>query len=238
MKDKAILHINNLCKELWGDLILDNVNINIESGCVYWFLGPNWAWKSTTLKILCWLLKKNSWDIEFFWESWKLDNLKKVWALIEKPCLYEHLNWRDNLRIHALLTNTKKSRIQEVLDIVWLDTNAAKKLTKVYSLWMKQRLAIAITLLADPEFIILDEPTNWLDIEGIRDIRELIIKLWKLSYTVLVSSHQLDEIAKACTHIWVIVKWKMRFEWTIDDFKKKWTDIEDIFLSIVHSDNK
>ncbi len=230
-----ILHISKLTKIIWKSKILAEIDISISKGSVYWFIWANWAWKTTTLKTICWLLKPTSWNIEMFWKPWELNHLSKIGALIEKPVLYEHLNWIDNLKIHTLLTNTPKSRIEEVLNIVGLDSKAAKKQTKKYSLWMKQRLAIAIAILHNPEFIILDEPTNWLDIEWIRSIRELITSMWKMWYTIIVSSHQLSEIEKACTHIWVIAKWKMRFEWTIKEFMKLWWDIEEIYLSLSNS---
>lgn len=231
--NKPILKIKNLSKKMGWNLILDNINLEIEENQIMALVWPNWAWKSSLIRTICWLLRIDSWEIEFFGEKWKLDHLKMVGALIEKPNLYEHLSWIDNLRIYALITNTNKTRIREVLAIVWLDSKASKKLTKQYSLGMKQRLAIAITLLHNPKFLIFDEPTNGLDIEWIRDIRELIIELWRVWwFTIILCSHNLEGIKKVCTNICLINKWKIKYSWKMSDFMSKWKDIEEIYLSV------
>lgn len=162
-----------------------------------------------------------------------MKHLEKIGALIERPMLYDDNTGLENLKIHALLSNSDFSRIQEVLDIVWLDKKASRKLTKRYSLGMKQRLWIAIALLHNPELLILDEPTNGLDIEGIREIRDLIWSLASSGVTIIVSSHALNEIEKICSHIWVITKWKIVFEGTKKEFMWLGDDIEEIYLSLI-----
>lgn len=230
------IKISNLTKDYKWFKAIENVNINIKKGSVYWFIWANGAWKSTTLKILSGLIRKTNWEVEVLGKEWTVDTLKNIGSIIEYPSLYEKNTGYENLLMHAYLTWTKKEKIKEILNIVWLNEIAAKRQTGKYSLWMKQRLAIWIALLNDPEILILDEPTNGLDVEWIKEIRELLIKLGKLWKTVIISSHQLSEIEKACTHIWVIKKWQMKFDWTKDEFMSRWKDwesIEEIYLNLV-----
>lgn len=227
-----ILEIKNLCKNFWDFKALDNININIQKWSVYWFIWPNWSWKSTTLKIISSLIKKSSWDILFDWKKLNINSLNDISVLLE-PNLYLNNTWFENLEIHRLLNNNiSKNKIKELLELVWLDNNAAKKLVKNYSLWMKQRLWIAICLMKSPKLLILDEPTNWLDINWIRELRELIIKLKNLWTTIVISSHNLPEIQKACTHVGVIYSWVMKFEWTLEKYMSLWDDIENIFIKL------
>jgi len=190
------------------------------------------SWKSTTLKIISSLIKKSSWDILFDWKKLNINSLNDISVLLE-PNLYLNNTWFENLEIHRLLNNhISKNKIKELLELVWLDNNAAKKLVKNYSLWMKQRLWIAICLMKNPKLLILDEPTNWLDINWIRELRELIIKLKNLWTTIVISSHNLPEIQKACTHVGVIYSWVMKFEWTLENYMSHWDDIENIFIKL------
>jgi ABC-type multidrug transport system ATPase subunit len=231
---KKAIEIKNLSKQLWWNLILNSINLNIEEWAIYWFLWANGAWKTTTLKILSWILKNQVWEIKIFWENFNLKHLEKMWVLIEQSQTYEKNTWFENLKIHSLLNNNlNKKRIKEVLKLVWLDEKASKKLAKDYSLWMKQRLWIAIALLNNPKILILDEPTNWLDIEGIKEVRELLLNLAKNGTTIIISSHSLMEIEKICTHIWVINSWRIAFEWTKSQFMALWKDIEENYLSLI-----
>ncbi len=227
------LEIKNLKKTYWKQVVLDDININIEQGSIYGFIWPNGSGKTTTMKIISWLINHNSWEVLFHGEPWKMKHLESMWALIEKPILYENNTWYENLKIHALLTNTPTKRIIEVLDIVGLDEFAADKKTWHYSLGMKQRLGIGIAILHNPSFILLDEPTNGLDVEGIIAIRELLVELAKSWMTILVSSHNLPELGKACTHLWVIYKGKMLFEWSLGDYLKMWPDMEENYLKLI-----
>jgi len=231
-----VININNLTKDYKWFKAIKNVNINIRKGSIYGFIWANGAWKSTTLKILSGLIRKTSWNIKVLWKNWNIDTLKNIGSVIEYPSLYEKNTGYENLLMHAFLTWSKKEKIVEILKVVGLNNVAAKKQTEKYSLWMKQRLAIWIALINDPDILILDEPTNGLDVEWIKEIRELLIKLWTLGKTIIISSHQLSEIEKACTHIWVIKKWQMKFDWTKNEFMskwKKWESIEEIYLNIV-----
>lgn len=231
-----VINISNLTKDYKWFKAIENVNISISKWSIYGFIWANGAWKSTTLKILCGLIRKTSWNIKVLWKDWNIETLKNIGSVIESSSLYEKNTGYENLLMHSLLTWTKKEKIFEILKIVGLDDFAAKKQTDKYSLWMKQRLAIWIALINDPDILILDEPTNGLDVEWIKEIRELLIKLGTLWKTIIISSHQLSEIEKACTHIWVIKKWHMKFQWTKDEFMSKWKkeeNIEEIYLNLV-----
>lgn len=227
------LEIKNLKKTYWKQVVLDDININIEQGSIYGFIWPNGSGKTTTMKIISWLICSDSGDVIFHWKPWKRECLNEMGVLIEKPILYEDNTGYENLKIHALLTNTPIKRIEEVLNIVGLDEFASKKKTGHYSLGMKQRLWIGIAILHNPSFIMLDEPTNGLDVEGIIAIRELLVELSKSGMTILVSSHNLPELGKACSYLWVIYKGKMLFEGSINEYLKMWPDMEENYLKLI-----
>lgn len=203
---------------------IENLDLKIPKGSIYGFLGPNGSGKSTTIRLILGLLKKQSGDVSLFGEPFtaknRVSSLDKIGALIENPSLYEHLNAVDNLKIAAnYRENIASERIDEVLEIVKL-THAKKKKVKAYSLGMKQRLGLAISLLSNPEFVILDEPTNGLDPKGIIEMRELIKELnEKYGTTVFISSHLLGEIEKTCTHVGIIRKGKMLYQDTVAALK-------------------
>jgi ABC-2 type transport system ATP-binding protein len=204
---------------------IESLELEVPKGSVYGFLGPNGSGKSTTIRLILGLLKKQSGKVALFGENSepknRLKSLGKIGALIENPSLYEHLNALDNLRIAAnYRQNISSERIDEVLDIVKL-TYAKNKKIKAYSLGMKQRLGIAISLLSSPELIILDEPTNGLDPKGIIEMRELIKELnEKYGTTIFISSHLLTEIERTCTHVGIIRNGKMLFQDTVKALKQ------------------
>lgn len=204
---------------------IENLELKIPSGSIYGFLGPNGSGKSTTIRLLLGLLKKQSGSVVLFGEAFnrksRLKILDKIGALIENPSLYEHLNAVDNLRIAAnYRQNISFCRINEVLEIVKL-THAKNMKIKEYSLGMKQRLGLAISLLSNPELIILDEPTNGLDPKGIIEMRALIKDLnEKYGTTIFISSHLLNEIERTCTHVGIIRNGKMLYQNTVAGLKK------------------
>lgn len=204
---------------------IENLELKIPKGSIYGFLGPNGSGKSTTIRLILGLLKKNSGTVAFFGEIYnsktRLQILNRVGALIENPTLYDHLDAVDNLRIAAnYRQNIPFSRINEVLEIVKL-THAKNKKIKEYSLGMKQRLGFAISLLSNPELIILDEPTNGLDPKGIIEMRTLIKDLnKKCGTTIFISSHLLSEIERTCTHVGIIRDGKMLYQDTVASLKE------------------
>jgi ABC-type multidrug transport system ATPase subunit len=203
--------------------ILHSLNLQVPKGSIYGFLGPNGAGKTTTIRLLLSLLRRQSGTIHLFGEDFdahRIPALQKLGSLIEQPSLYLHLTGRENLEVFRLTYQCAKTRIDEVLDIVGLKTAANKK-AKAYSLGMKQRLAIAIALLHDPELLILDEPTNGLDPNGIIETRELIKRLNReFGKTILVSSHLLAEIEKMATHVGIIHKGKLLFQGSLQELQQ------------------
>jgi ABC-2 type transport system ATP-binding protein len=206
-----------------GQKILDNLALQVPAGSIYGFLGPNGAGKTTTLRLLLGLLKKQQGEMSLFGKNFqqnRIEILKRLGSLIEQPSIYLHLTGRENLELFRLNYGCDKKRIDEVLDIVRL-TYAARKKVKAYSLGMKQRLAIAISMLHNPELLILDEPTNGLDPNGIIETRELIKHLnQQHGKTILVSSHLLAEIEKMATHVAIIHKGKLLFQGALQELQQ------------------
>ena len=194
---------------------LSDINLQVEQGSVYGFLGPNGSGKTTTLSLLLGLLKSKEGDIEIFGQQLHANRtaiLKKIGPLVEAPSLYGHLTAKENLEVYRLDYGVSKGRMDEVLKIVGL-ADAGNKLVKRFSLGMKQRLSIALALLPNPELLILDEPSNGLDPAGIIELRELIKKLNKEhGMTILISSHLLGEVEKMVSHVGIIYKGKMLFQ--------------------------
>lgn len=219
---------------------LSNVSINVPKGCIYGFLGPNGAGKSTTMQLLTGILPYEKDGITVFGNPLhsQLPNIfSKIGALIESPSLYLHLSGFDNLRCITTLRNIPESKILEVLELVNLAQNSSEKV-KTYSLGMKQRLAIAMTLLGEPELLLLDEPVNGLDPAGMSDIRELLVKLNReKGVTIFISSHLLSEIERMCTHIGIVHKGNLLFEGTMDELYEK-TNFYEVHVETAPLDSK
>lgn len=196
-------------------LILKNVNLNIPKGSIYGFLGANGAGKSTTMRLIMGLINDKQNNIKIFGEEISKiypDALQNIGALIDYPAFYDHLSGYDNLKIVCILRELKVEKIDEVLELVGL-THAKNIKMKKYSLGMKQRLAIAIALISSPELLVLDEPVNGLDPNGMIEVRELLIKLNKeKGITIFISSHLLQEIDKMVTHLGIISHGEIKFE--------------------------
>lgn len=205
------------------DLVLKELNLKVEQGSIYGFLGPNGSGKTTTIRLLLGLLPNANGIVKLFGHNLqdnRINILSKTGSLIEQPSLYEHLSGFDNLEITRRIRNANKNRIDKVLELVDLKTASVKKV-KEYSLGMKQRLGLAIALLSEPELLILDEPVNGLDPNGIIEIRELLLKLNKESgITIFLSSHLLSEIEKIVTHLGVLSKGELVFQGQYNDLKE------------------
>ena len=197
---------------------LFDIDLKVERGSIYGFLGPNGSGKTTTLSLLLGLLEKQQGSIEIFGQQLHTNGshiLKKIGSSIEAPSLYGHLSAKENLEVYRAAYGANKKRIAEVLAIVGLD-DTGKKVVKKFSLGMKQRLAIALALLPNPELLVLDEPANGLDPAGIIELRELIKKLNReQGMTILLSSHLLGEIEKMVSHVGIIFKGRMLFQGTL-----------------------
>lgn len=201
---------------------LNNVNLSVPTGSIYGFLGPNGAGKTTTLKLLLGLLRNQQGRIELFGKDFthhRIEILKKIGSLIEQPSLYQHLTAKENLEIYRRIYGCEKKRIEEVLQLVDLHKTGGKK-AKQFSLGMKQRLSIAIALLHQPPLLILDEPTNGLDPNGIVETRELLKKLNRENgTTIVVSSHLLAEVEKMTTHVGIIHQGKILFQGILSELQ-------------------
>jgi lantibiotic transport system ATP-binding protein len=207
-----------------SETALNRVNLQVIEGTIYGFLGPNGAGKTTTLKLILGLLKKQHGEILVFgkpFEKNRVEILRQLGSMIESPSLYEHLTAVENLRILQKVYQCPENRIGEVLELVGLATTG-KKSASEFSLGMKQRLSIAIALLHSPSLLILDEPTNGLDPNGILEIRELLQNLnQNYGITILISSHLLSEIEKLVTHIGIINQGNLLFQGTLGELISK-----------------
>jgi ABC-2 type transport system ATP-binding protein len=203
-----------------GVQTLFDINLHVEKGSIYGFLGPNGSGKTTTLSLLLGLLNNEQGDIEIFGQHLhanRTDILKKIGSLIETPSLYAHLTAKENLEVYRAVYGASKAKVAEVLDIVGLG-DTGKKVAKKFSLGMKQRLSIALALLPNPELLILDEPSNGLDPAGIIELRELIKKLnTAFGMTIVISSHLLTEVEKMVSHVGIIYKGKMLFQGSLPE---------------------
>lgn len=217
-----ILETNNLTKKYNKFMAVENVNIHIKKGDIYGFIGKNGAGKSTCMKIFSGLIHHTSGTISLKGlknnEIIKNNAFRYVGSLIESPGLYPSMSAYDNLKLLSYVSDgITDKRINEVLDIVGLE-NTSKK-SKGFSLGMKQRLGIAIALLNNPELLILDEPINGLDPQGIVEIRNIIERLSReKGMTIMISSHILDELEKVATTIGIIHKGRLLNEFDIAEF--------------------
>ena len=213
--------------------ILKDITLKVGKGEIYGFIGPNGAGKTTTIRLLLGLLNDSENCIRLFGKKLSEDRtgvLSRIGSLIEQPSLYENISGYDNLEIARSIRKLNKSRVKEILELVKL-SNAAKKNVRDYSLGMKQRLGLAIALIGAPELLILDEPVNGMDPNGIVEIRELLLNLNKMyGTTIFISSHLLSEMEKIVTHIGIINMGELLFQGRISDLQKLQTGQSELFL--------
>jgi ABC-2 type transport system ATP-binding protein len=218
----VVIDTENLTFDFGKQTVVKSLSLKVPEGSIYGFLGPNGAGKTTTIKLLLNLLQIQEGSIHIFGQelhSNRLSILSQIGSLIEQPAIYLHLTGRENLLNRAFLLQVSAKRVDEMLDLVHL-TNAANKKAGQYSLGMKQRLGIALALLADPKLLILDEPTNGLDPNGIIEVRELLKKLVaEHKKTVFISSHLLAEIERMATHVGIINYGELLFQGSIEDLE-------------------
>lgn len=213
---ETILSIRNLNKRYGGVQAVKNVSLDIHKGNVYGILGPNGSGKSTTLGIVLNVVNKTSGDYSWFGGSMQThEALKHVGAIIERPNFYPYMSARENLELVCKIKCVPIHKIDEKLTLVGLLERQNSKF-RTFSLGMKQRLAIASALLSDPEILILDEPTNGLDPQGIHQIRDIIRNIASQGTTILLASHLLDEVEKVCSHVMVLRKGEVLYSGTVD----------------------
>ncbi|AQX06548.1 ABC transporter ATP-binding protein [Elizabethkingia meningoseptica] len=210
-----VLSVRNLTKK-FKRTVVNNISFNVEKGNVYGLLGPNGSGKSTTFGMLLTTINPTSGEWSWFGEKGTTpDTLKKIGAIIEQPNFYPYLSAAKNLKIVAEIKGAPYSEIDKVLSTVGL-LERKNDAFRTFSLGMKQRLAIASALLNNPQVLILDEPTNGLDPEGIIQIREIISNIAKQGITIIIASHLLDEIEKICSHVIVLKEGNAIYSGSVD----------------------
>lgn len=204
-----------------------DVSLHIREGEVYGLLGPNGAGKSTTLKMICGMLRPTEGQILFAGHPWRRDDLYDIGSLIEEAPLYPNLTARENLRVRTTLLGLPERRIDEALDAVGL-TDTGRKRAGRFSMGMRQRLGLALALLARPRLLVLDEPTNGLDPIGIEELRDQIRGFAKEGTTVLVSSHILSEVQQMVDSVGIIYQGRLAYEERL----RAGQDLEELFMRV------
>lgn len=199
----TILHTQHLTKYYGKITALNGLNLDIQAGMVFGILGPNGSGKTTTLGIILGIIHANKGDFEWFSGKYGNNHRRHIGAILETPNFYPNLNAADNLKIVAHIKKVAAPKIDELLTLVNL-IHRKHSAFKAFSLGMKQRLAIAAALIGDPEVLILDEPTNGLDPQGIAEVRTIIQKIANMGKTIIMASHILDEVEKLCSHVAII----------------------------------
>lgn len=225
---ETILNLSNLNKKFGNVHAVNNLSFTIEKGKVYGLLGPNGSGKSTTLGVILNVVNKTSGKFSWFGGAISThEALKKVGAIIERPNFYPNMSAYENLRLVCKIKGVSINKIDDKLTSVNLIERRDSKF-KTFSLGMKQRLAIASALLNDPEILILDEPTNGLDPQGIHEIRKIIKDIASKGTTILLASHLLDEVEKVCSDVVIIRKGKKLYEGRVDQMTTSfgWIDMK------------
>lgn len=235
---EKILEIKNLKKSYKKKKVLDIDSLDIQEGAIYGLIGKNGAGKSTLMKLVLGLVEKDEGIIKVFGQEVgpknQKDLNKNLGALIENPSFYDHLTGYENLEIICQLKGINKEEISKTLDLVGLK-NLGKKKAREYSLGMKQRLGIAMALIGNPKLLILDEPINGLDPQGIEEMRNLFKDIVKnTSTSILISSHILDEIEKISSHIGILKDGKLTYNGSLEGYRR----LHPPFIFLMTSDNK
>ena len=229
-----ILETKNLSKSFGHRIAVDKLDLQVPKGSVYGFLGPNGSGKSTTIRMMTSLISPDIGEVfinDMSVQKMGSKALSDVGALIERADFHKHLSAKTNLSMLARMDKTDFSNIQKVLDRTGLSDRGNDKV-KTYSQGMKQRLGIAQALMGNPKLLILDEPTNGLDPEGMKEVRDLIRELSSEGVTIFISSHLLDEVQKICSHVAMISFGKLITSGKIEDLLKE----SDFFMTDFHVD--
>jgi ABC-2 type transport system ATP-binding protein len=213
---KTVLSIHSLSKRYGRIQAVDQLSIQVKKGEVFGILGPNGSGKTTTLSMVLDLVKPDSGTFEWFEKPPAKESRKKIGSVIESPNFYPYLSAANNLKIVARIKDVPYNDIDRVLKSTGLYDRRNSHF-RTFSFGMKQRLALASALLGHPELLILDEPTNGLDPQGIAHIREIILQVASEGITIILASHLLDEVQKICTDVTVLQKGKMLFSGKVDE---------------------
>ncbi len=232
---KSILKVKKINKFLDKKHILKDVSFEVNDSELYGFIWPNWAWKTTTMKTILWLINSESWEINIFGDNWlTLENKKKIGFMPENTYLYKYLTWREFLRFNWkffwLSWDELEERIDELLKKVWLE-EVWDKYLKSYSKWMLQRVWLAQSIINKPKLLFLDEPMSWLDPIWRKMVKDLLLELKSLWTTIFFNTHILADVESICDRISIINKWKIIVEWKkVSDIKGS---LEDFFIEQV-----
>jgi ABC-2 type transport system ATP-binding protein len=222
-EDEVVLHTHNLSKRYGERLAVDNLNLAVRRGEIFGFLGPNGAGKTTTIRMLLGLIAPTGGSVEILGQdviAHRASILPRVGALVEQPALYPYMSGRNNLRaVASVLGGVPDARLDAVLDLVGLRARQNDRV-KTYSLGMKQRLGVAMALLADPDVLVLDEPANGLDPAGIVEMRDLMHRLTAEGKTIFISSHILTEVQQLCTRVAIINLGRLVTESTVEELTR------------------
>ena len=237
----TVLELKNVSKTFGKRKVIDNLSLEVKEGEIFGFLGPNGSGKTTTIKMILKLIdndegtiKVNGYDTEKQFEK----AMECIGAIVENPDMYKYMSGIDNLKLHARIRNVSKQRIDEVLKLVELDNRSKEKVGK-YSLGMKQRLGLAITLLHKPKVLILDEPTNGLDPAGIKKLRDILKEIsHEDGVAVFVSSHILSEMQLMCDRVAVIDNGKIVKIEEISSEEEEKTEVLDVKVKNIEKAQK
>ena len=221
-----LLETKDVVKKFKDQVVLNGISLHVPENQVYCLLGPNGAGKTTLMKILTGMIPATSGNITFDDHEWSRNDLANIGSLIENAPLYGNLTARENLEVITRLRNAPETDIDKILQTVGL-SNTGKKLSKNFSLGMKERLGIGLALVGNPKLLILDEPTNGLDPLGIQQLRNLIAEFKKKDITIIISSHMLSEVEHLADNIGIIGSGRLLLEQPYDHK----TDLEKLFNS-------
>ncbi len=213
-----VLEVEGLTKRYGRKTAVEDLSFTVRSGQIFGFLGPNGSGKTTTIGMIFGIIRPTRGDISVFGASSREAlATRRMGGTLEQPNLYPYLTGRENLAVVAAIKGLDKKCIEPALAAVDLLESASREV-KSYSLGMKQRLALAAATLGDPDLLILDEPTNGLDPEGMREIRELLVRLARSGRTIFISTHLLDEVEKICTHVAILKRGRLQRCGAVTDF--------------------
>ena len=237
---KIVLDIQNVVKNIWKYKILKDVSFSVNEGEIYWFLWPNWAWKTTLMKCIMDLIKINSWNIKILWvDLLNLETKKQIWFMPENTYLYKYLTWREFLKFNGSFFWLKGKILDEKVDYllkkVWLD-HAWDKYLHSYSKWMLQRVWLAQSIINDPKILFLDEPMSWLDPIWRKMVKDLIVELKNNWTTIFFNTHILADVESICDSFSIINRWNIIVQnKKVEELEKS---LEDFFIEKVLEHNQ
>lgn len=236
----TFLEVNKIVKKLAWVQVLNEVSFSVWEWEIYGFLWPNWAWKTTTMKCIMWLITPEEWDIKILWEKWlSIEAKKQIWFMPENTYLYKHLTWREFLRFNWIFFDFKKDELEQkidnLLEKVWL-WHAKDTYLSNYSKWMLQRVWLAQSIINDPKILFLDEPMSWLDPIWRKMVKDLLIELKSKKTTIFFNTHILADVESICDKFSIIHKGSIITQ--NKDIKTLEISLEDFFIQEINRVNE